>query len=141
MVNWFSNLWGGVKNAWGKVKGFAQGLPQKLVSGVNTVVNGVRNLSGKLGTGINSVTGLVKKGYDLVGQIPIVGSALQNSEYGQIVNKGIGIGQSAGDLANAVSSGDFGGMSNSAQRLITSSGGSVAGVKKSATDLLSSILG
>jgi hypothetical protein len=132
MVNWFSNLFSGAKNFFG-------GLGSKLKDTVNNVVGGVRNIAGKIGSGLNTVTGAVRKGYDVIGNIPVVGDILKNTSVGQLVNKGLGIAEGVGNVANAISSGND--IPNAVKGLITASGGSPEGVKKTASELLNSIIG
>jgi hypothetical protein len=85
-MGFFGDLWGGIKSVAGKVR-----------DGINSGINWVKNVAGKVGDGIRWVKGVAGK----VANIPIVGDVLKTAwnvlPYTDKVEKGLNLAETTAD--------------------------------------------
>lgn len=125
MVNWFSSI-----------GDFFRSIPSK----INKFASGARDVIGKVGSGINKFTNGARDVYGKIRKIPVIGNVIGASPVGSIIDTGLDVGNSAGNLLQNIGGGDYSGAVNNLGNIVNRVGTSDK-AKLKAGDFIKNLLG
>jgi hypothetical protein len=133
-----------MSNFFGSIGNWFKNTAQRIGSGLNNFGQKVRGVIAKVGQGINNFSGVGRKLWGQVQNLPIAGDIIRASPLAPIVEKGLNIAQGIGGLGEAIG-GRGRPIIDATKALISGAGYSpqaIEGkVRQSASNLISNILG